>query len=186
MLVILRAKSPFPGSYEKLNLKTFELSEVYQMFWDKLEKANYFLENIIETRDEPLDSRTILALLIDPISDGGQWVMFVNLVEKYGVVPKSFMAETFSSDNSDSMNTVLDSKAREYAKVLRDMHARVSSVDDLRQCKWQLFEEFYRILAIHLRKPPHRFYWEWGDKDKVFHRDGVMTPKDFYDKVRES
>ena len=64
------------------------------MFWDKLEKANYFLENIIETRDEPLDSRMIQALLSDPLSDGGQWDMFVNLVDKYGVVPKSFMPET--------------------------------------------------------------------------------------------
>ena len=92
---------------KKLNLKTFELSEVYQMFWDKLEKANYFLENIIGTRDEPLDGRMVLALLSDPISDGGQWNMFVNLVEKYGVVPKTLMPETNSSSDSGAMNTLL-------------------------------------------------------------------------------
>ncbi len=102
---------------KKLNLQTFELSEVYQMFWDKLEKANYFLENIIETRDEPLDSRMILALLSDPLSDGGQWDMFVNLVDKYGVVPKSFMPETISSSNSDSMNTLLAFKAERIREV---------------------------------------------------------------------
>jgi bleomycin hydrolase len=167
---------------KKLNLQTFELSEVYQMFWDKLEKANYFLENIIETRDEPLDSRMILALLSDPLSDGGQWDMFVNLVDKYGVVPKSLMPETFSSSNSDSMNTLLDSKLREYAKLLRDMYAKGSSVEELRKSKCELLEEFYRMLVIHLGKPPSNFYWEWRDKEKVFHRDGDVTPRDFYKK----
>jgi bleomycin hydrolase len=167
---------------KKLNLQTFELSEVYQMFWDKLEKANYFLENIIETRDEPLDSRMILALLSDPLSDGGQWDMFVNLVDKYGVVPKSFMPETISSSNSDSMNTLLVSKLREYAKLLRDMYAQGSSAEELRKSKCELLEEFYRMLAIHLGKPPCNFYWEWRDKDKVFHRDGDMTPREFYKK----
>ena len=167
---------------KKLNLQTFELSEVYQMFWDKLEKANYFLENIIETRDEPLDSRMILALLSDPLSDGGQWDMFVNLVDKYGVVPKSFMPETISSSNSDSMNTLLVSKLREYAKLLRDMYAQGSSAEELRKSKFELLEEFYRMLAIHLGKPPCNFYWEWRDKDKVFHRDGDMTPREFYKK----
>lgn len=167
---------------KKLKVQTFELSEVYQMFWDKLEKANYFLESIIETRDEPLDERTILFLLSDPLPDGGQWDMFVNLVEKYGVVPKSFMPETISSSDSDSMNTLLVSKLREYAKSLRDMHAQGSSVEELRKSKCELLEEFYRMLAIHLGKPPFNFYWEWRDKVNVFHRDGNMTPREFYKK----
>jgi bleomycin hydrolase len=167
---------------KKLNLQTFELSEVYQMFWDKLEKANYFLENIIETRAEPLDSRMLNALLSDPLSDGGQWDMFVNLVDKYGVVPKSLMPETYSSSNSDSMNTLLDSKLREYAKLLRDMCTKGSSVEELRKSKCELLDEFYRMLAIHLGKPPSNFYWEWRDKEKVFHRDGDVTPRDFYKK----
>jgi bleomycin hydrolase len=167
---------------KKLNLQTFELSEVYQMFWDKLEKANYFLENIIETRDETLDSRMIMALLSDPLPDGGQWDMFVNLVDKYGVVPKSFMPETNSSSDSDSMNTLLVSKLREYAKLLRDMHAHGSSEEKLRKSKHEFLEEFYRMLAIHLGKPPSKFYWEWRDKDKIFHRHGSMTPGEFYKK----
>jgi bleomycin hydrolase len=167
---------------KKLNVKTFELSEVYQMFWDKLEKANYFLENIITTRDEPLDCRMVLALLSDPLSDGGQWNMFVNLVEKYGVVPKTLMPETISSSDSAAMNTLLASKLREYAKALRDMHARGSSEEELRKEKIMFLEEFYRMLAIHLGKPTVSFYWEWQDKDKVFHSDSDMTPIRFYKK----
>ena len=37
---------------KKLNLKNMELSQNYPLFWDKLEKSNYFLENIIETTAE--------------------------------------------------------------------------------------------------------------------------------------
>jgi len=167
---------------KKLNLETFELSEIYGMFWDKLEKANYFLENIIETRDEQLDGRLMQWLLSDPIPDGGQWEMFVNIVEKYGVVPKSFMPETNSSRNSDPMNAILAAKLREYAKSLRDMYAQGSSIQELRESKGAFLEEFYRMLTIHLGRPPSSFYWEWRDKDGTFHRDGNITPMEFYRK----
>jgi bleomycin hydrolase len=167
---------------KKLNVETFELSEVYQMFWDKLEKANYFLECIIETRNEPLNSRMVQALLADPLSDGGQWDMFVNLVDKYGVVPKSSMPETDSSGNSDPMNTLLVAKLREYAKTLRDLFAKGVSVKELRKTKCDSLEEFYRMLTIHLGKPPSSFCWEWQDKQKAFHKHGNITPKEFYKK----
>ena len=101
---------------KKLNLRTFELSEIYQMFWDKLEKANYFLENTIESREEPLNSRLVSSLLSDPLPDGGQWNMFVNLIKKYGVIPKTFMPETENSNNSDPMNALLVTKLREYGR----------------------------------------------------------------------
>ncbi|MGA8904463.1 MAG: C1 family peptidase [Candidatus Bathyarchaeia archaeon] len=165
---------------KKLNLRTFELSEIYQMFWDKLEKANYFLETIIETRQEPLDGRLVDSLISDPISDGGQWNMFVNLIRKYGVMPKAFMPETANSSNSDPMNALLASKLREYAKVLRDMNEEGASPTELREKKGGLMEEFYKLLCIDLGVPPEQFYWEWQDKDGVFHRRGNITPVEFY------
>jgi len=163
----------------KLNLKTFELSEIYQMFWDKLEKANYFLENVIETMDEPLDGRVVSLLLADPLSDGGQWNMFVNLVKKYGVLPKTYMPETYNSSNSEAMNTLLTSKLREYAKDLREMNG--SPPDELRERKEAFLEEFFRMLCIHLGTPIREFYWEWRDKDNEFHRRGKITPLSFFD-----
>jgi bleomycin hydrolase len=166
---------------KKLNLKTFELSEIYQMFWDKLEKANYFLENMIETREEPLNGRLLNFLLSDPISDGGQWNMFVNLVKKYGVVPKTFMPETANSKDSDAMNTLLASKLREYGKMLRDSEWKGVPTTELREKKRELMEEFYRLLCINLGRPPETFYWEWRDKSDLFHRRGVITPVQFYD-----
>jgi bleomycin hydrolase len=165
---------------KKLNVKTFELSEIYQMFWDKLEKANFFLESIIETREEPLDSRLLMWLLSDPLSDGGQWDMFVNLVRKYGVVPKSFMPETKSSNNSDAMNTLLETKLREYAKLIRDKHNANNELKKLYSIKQKSLEEFYRMLVVCLGKPPTEFYWEWRDRDEKFHRYGKTTPKEFY------
>ena len=165
---------------KKLDLTTFELSEIYQMFWDKLEKANYFLENIIETKEEPLNGRLVSSLLSDPISDGGQWNMFSNLIKKYGVVPKTFMPETENSNNSDPMNALFVTKLREYAKILREMNEHGASTTELREKKGELMEEFYKLLCINLGVPPETFYWEWRDKNGVFHRRGNITPVEFY------
>ena len=79
---------------KKYNLKNFEFSQNYFMFCDKLEKANYFLENIISTLDEPYDSRLMMWLVSEPLQDGGQWDMFVNLMEKYGAIPQTSMPES--------------------------------------------------------------------------------------------
>ena len=80
---------------KKLGVKTFELSQNYALFFDKLEKSNYFLESILETLNEPTAGRLVTYLLSGPLGDGGQWDMFANLVEKYGVVPKEVMPEIF-------------------------------------------------------------------------------------------
>ena len=85
------------GATQKMGLKEFEFSQNYLMFWDKLERANYFFEAIIETADRAVDDRTVAFLLDGPLADGGQWNMFVNLVSKHGLVPKAFMPETESS-----------------------------------------------------------------------------------------
>ncbi len=168
------------AAMEKMKLEAFELSQSYLMFWDKLEKANFFLESIIETREEPLDGRLVMWLLADPLNDGGQWDMFVNLVEKYGVVPKSVMPETHSSSLSRPMNRVLVGKLRENAQTLRTMHAQGAMVDEMRQVKGEMMEAFYRMLCIHLGQPPSDFMWEWRDKDKEFHRHGQITPVEFF------
>jgi bleomycin hydrolase len=160
----------------------FELSQNYTMFWDKLEKANYFLENILKTLDEPIGSRLLNFLLASPIQDGGQWDMFVNLILKYGVVPKSVMPETESSSSTGQMNDHITGKLREYACELRKEHDLGRSLEGLQEMKHRQMAEVYRMLCIHLGEPPSEFQWQWRDKDKEFHRDGVMTPKEFYSK----
>ncbi|HWD40315.1 MAG TPA: C1 family peptidase [Fimbriimonas sp.] len=160
----------------------FELSQNYTMFWDKLEKANYFLENILATLHEPIGSRTLDFLLASPIQDGGQWHMFVNLIKKYGVVPKTVMPETESSSSTGRMNDYITGKLRDYSCALRNASEGGATKDKLKDMKSQQMAEVYRMLCIHLGEPPRQFLWQWRDKDKVFHRTGEVTPQEFYDK----
>ena len=165
-----------------LNLKNFELSQTYQMFFDKIEKANYFLENILETLDEKTDSRIIMWLLSGPLNDGGQWDMFTSIVEKYGVVPKETMPETFASSNSARMNNILTLKLRGYASELRKNYQNGRMIEQLKDDKKQMVIEFYRLLTMFLGIPPKEFTFEYTDKDKNFHRDLEITPNEFYSK----
>ena len=107
------------AAMKSLKVDQFEFSQTYLQFYDKLEKANWFLETMIATSDEPTDGRLISFLLQDPIQDGGQWDMFTDLVRKYGVVPKTAMPDAESSGESTPMNGVLRAKLREYAAELR-------------------------------------------------------------------
>ena len=167
------------GAMKKLHLDNFEFSQNYTFFWDKLERANFFLENIIETAKAPLGDRMIDFLMGSVLGDGGQWQMFINLVDKYGVVPQAVMPETDSSSNSRLMNGVLVAKLREGAKILREMSAKKATLEELRAVKQDILKIIYRVLAIHLGVPPIKFYWQWHDKKKKFHRDGELTPHQF-------
>ncbi|MDR0837348.1 MAG: C1 family peptidase [Propionibacteriaceae bacterium] len=161
---------------EELKVDNFEFSQAYLHFWDKLEKANWFLTSIIELADRPLDDRTTARLLADPIGDGGQWDMFVSLVLKYGLVPKYAMPETESSSSTRSMNTTLCTLLRRGAGLLRAAVAAGEDADALRQ---QLVADVYRVLSIHLGTPPTTFVWQWKNKDKKFTRGGTFTPLEF-------
>ena len=107
------------GVMRKTGLKDFEFSQNYAMFWDKLERANYFLEAIIETADRDLDDRTVAFLLESVAGDGGQWNMFAALVAKHGLVPKGYMPETQSSSNTGRMNSILRYQLRQGARTVR-------------------------------------------------------------------
>lgn len=167
---------------ESMNLEDFEISQNYPMFWDKLEKSNYFLESILKTLDLPASDRLIAWLISSPIQDGGQWDMFVNLIRKYGVVPKEVMPETESSSATGQMNDRITWKLREYAVRLREAHAAGADRADLIVQKQTMLDEVYRMLSIHLGEPPTEFVWQWRDKDKEFHRDGLLTPHQFLEK----
>jgi bleomycin hydrolase len=167
------------GAKERMSLKEFEFSQNYLFFWDKLERANYFLEAMIAMADRPLDDRTVGCLLDRPIDDGGQWNMFVNLVRKHGLAPKTVMPETQSAGDTARMNGTLRYKLREGTRALRDLHASGASDATLREQKEAILRAIHRILAIHLGTPPEHFTWQWHDRDKAFHRDGEVTPQEF-------
>ncbi len=160
----------------------FELSQSHMMFWDKFEKANYFLEAVLATLEEPTDGRLIAHLFASPIQDGGQWHMFINLVKKHGIVPKTIMPETESSSNSGQMNWQITLRLKEFGCRLREAATSGKSVEELRAMKPAMLETVYKMLSIHLGEPPTEFEWQWRDKDKAFHRDGKLTPLEFYRK----
>ncbi len=171
------------GVMRKTGLKDFEFSQNYAMFWDKIERANYFLEAVIETADRDVDDRTVAYLLESVANDGGQWNMFAAIVAKHGLVPKGYMPETQSSSNTLKLNSALRYLLRQGAKSVRE--AAGTSAEAARAEKAEVLRTVYRVLCIHLGTPPERFDWQWTDKDKQFHRDGVLTPQEFAAKYVE-
>ena len=168
-----------PAAAKAMGVKEFEFSQNYLLFWDKLEKANFWLESIIATCDRDVDDRTVAHLLSSPSEDGGQWNMFVALVAKHGLVPKSSMPETHSSSKTSPMNRSLSQLLRRTARDLRSAAAGGASSEQLRASKGEALEVAHRLLAIHLGTPPTTVSWQWEDEDKNFHRDADMTPQEF-------
>lgn len=168
---------------KKYNLKTFELSQAYPLFWDKLEKSNWFFENVLDTLDEPLDGRLVSYLLADPIGDGGQWDMFKSLVKKYGVVPKEAMPETACSRNTREMDSYLTRYLRGAAKRLRESHAAGVAPDDLAAMKKEMMGDVYHLLVTCLGEPPASFGVRLRDKDGKLALSGTFTPAAFFDEA---
>ncbi len=165
-----------------LNLEDFELSQNYMLFWDKMEKSNYFLENILDTLDEPVGSRLLDFLLRDPVGDGGQWDMMANVAAKYGVVPKTSMPESAVSSSTREMGRVLTELLRSDAVILRRMASEGSDREALTLKKEEMLKDVYRILVICLGEPPKTVDFEVRDKDNNFIRDLGLTPQEFFKK----
>ncbi|KAJ2391552.1 bleomycin hydrolase [Coemansia sp. RSA 2559] len=165
---------------KEYNLEELELSQPFVFFYDKLERSNWFLENVLTTLDEDLDGRVMQFLLKDPVCDGGQWDMFVALVEKYGVVPKEAYPETYHTSNSGQMHKLLTTKLREYAKTMRAEHAKGKSIEEVRKLKDRMLKEIHRIMSLSLGQPPKKFNWVFYNKDKEFHEFRDITPLQFY------
>ena len=170
------------GAAAKLGVKDFEFSQAFLQFWDRLEKANFWLEQILTTAERDIDDRTVAHLMSTPAEDGGQWNMFVALVRKHGLVPKTVMPETVSSSATGPLNRDLSAVLRQAARDLRAEAQAGASDDALAQRKSDTLAVVHRMLCLHLGTPPERFGWQWRDSEKGFHRDGELTPLQFADR----
>ncbi|MBR2128279.1 MAG: C1 family peptidase [Bacteroidales bacterium] len=175
-LNVLRAKM-----IDKYELPGMEFSQNYIFFYDQLEKANLFLQGVIDTKDLPFEDRKVDWLFSNPLSDGGQFTGVSNLIVKYGVVPAEAMPETFQSDNTSQMATLLKLKLREDGLVLRDAAASGASAKKLQKMKVEQLSEIYRMLALCLGEPVKEFEWTRCDKDNNIVSRKTYTPKSFYD-----
>ena len=163
------------------NIKDFELSQNFTFFWDKFEKANYFYENILATANEELSSRKVAFLLQTPQQDGGQWDMLVAIIQKYGIVPKNVMPETFSSSQSRDLNTYLNKKLRKDAVTLRTLVEQGASDEEIQKEKENMLQEIYNLLATSLGTPPSTFDYSYVDTDGEYQLKRNLTPQLFYD-----
>jgi bleomycin hydrolase len=150
------------------SLDKFELSQAYLFFYDKLEKANFYLEQILDTAGEDLDSRLVQTLMAQPVSDGGQWDMVYNLVHKYGLVPQVLYPDSFNAKSSGAINQLITTKLREDGLKLRALATSgTASSKDVAAAKEKMVREIHLILTLTLGPPPspsNEFTWSYIDK----------------------
>ena len=181
-----------PAVIKKYRLEKFEFAQNYMVFWDKFEKANLFLENIIELRDRDHLDRDMTRILKSPCPDGGDWEYATHLIKKYGIVPKEIMPETNSSSSTGSMNRILYAALRTDAVKLRQMNEDGKSLSDLRTEKIKMLADIYKILVLNLGTPPTEFDWRYeykpedkkdsdDDDDLLVSELKTYTPKTFYE-----
>lgn len=166
----------------KYNLKGFELSKNYTLFFDKLERCNYFLDSIIRTLDEDLDGRLVSHILTDPMGDGGQWDMIKNIIKKYGLVPSYAMKESVNSSATANLNNYLTKILRMYAKNLRDSYKKEKDLEKLKKMQEEYMKKIYDVLSISLGTPPEKFDFEVRNEDEEFISDKNLTPQEFLKK----
>lgn len=165
----------------KHKAKNFTLSQSYNFFWDKLERANLFYEKVIATADKPLDDREVRSYFDFAGHDGGQWHMAISLVKKYGVVPSYVMPESFNTSATNGLASALADKERKDALALRRL-AQAGDQEGLEKARKTFLNEIYRMVAIAVGEPPKTFDLEYRDDDKNYHLDKNLTPVTFFNK----
>ncbi|MGN1345283.1 MAG: C1 family peptidase [Eubacteriales bacterium] len=165
---------------KKLNVESFELSQSYLAFFDKFERINYYIASIVDTADEPYNSRVVDHIVGTGVHDGGQWDMFVNIVKKYGVIPKACYPETFQSSNTGNLNRHINNYLRAKTPELRRL-AAAGDTENLAALRAEMLEKTYSFLCACYDVPPEDFDFEYKDKDGkvIVLRD--MTPLKFYE-----
>lgn len=157
----------------KYDLDEMEFSQNYCFFYDQLEKANLFLQGIIDTRQQPMEDKMVDWLFKNALGDGGQYTGVSDLIEKYGVVPSPVMPETFQSENTGKITGLIKLKIKEYALELRALPK--ASLKELEKRKVELLGTVYRMLALAFGEPVTSFTWSLkGGEAKTY------TPQSFY------
>lgn len=171
----------------RYNLSELELSPSYLFFYDKLEKANFFLNQMEQTAALDVDSRLVQHLLTDPICDGGQYDMFANIVQKYGIVPNHVYRDTFNTLASRNLNRMITTLLRQFGQEIRETMAagKLATGKNIRDLKVDQLKQIHKLLTVFLGAPPgptDPIVWEYVDKEKKYH-SLETTPLDFYKDV---
>ena len=161
-----------------------EFSQAYLFFYDQLEKANLFLQGVIDTGKKPIDDQRVQFFFKNPINDGGTFCGVADLTEKYGLVPKQVMPESYSSDNTSKMARLISSRLREDGLILRKMVAEGKKAADIEKAKTEMLATVYRMLALSIGEPPTQFTYAHRNKDgKAVGEPKTYTPQEFFKEV---
>ena len=164
----------------RYDLKEFKFSHAYPFFWDQLEKSNLFLQGIIDTREKPMDDKMVEWLFKNPLSDGGQFTGVADILTKYGIVPENVMIETFNSENTRQMASLISLKLKEFALNIREASTKGASPADLQKQKTEMLGEVYRMLVLTLGEPPAKFTWTLSNSQGEPVSTKEYTPQSFY------
>ncbi|MCR4765476.1 MAG: C1 family peptidase [Bacteroidaceae bacterium] len=176
-LNVMRAKA-----IDKYDMPAFEFSQNYSFFYDQLEKANLFLQGVIDTHKQSMDDKMVQWLFQHPLSDGGTFCGVADLVKKYGLVPKDVMPDTYSSTHTSSMRSLISQKLKEYGLKLRDEAAKGVKPADLETEKTAMLSTVYRMLVLNLGIPPKEFDFVRKDSEGKPVATEHHTPMSFYEK----
>ena len=165
----------------------FQFSQAYLFFYDQLEKANLFLQAMIDTYNKPMDDQEVEWLFKNPIGDGGQFTGIANLIDKYGLVPAEVMPETYNTNNTSSISNLIALKLREDGLQLREMAAQNGMTSaSLQQKKTEMLGTIYRMLTLTMGEPPAQFTWQQKNEKGEIVETGTYTPKEFYEKYAKT
>ena len=161
-----------------------EFSQAYLFFWDQLEKANLMLQGCVDTGKKPIDDPRVQFFFKSPIGDGGTFCGVSDLAEKYGLVPAEIMPESFSSDNTSKMRSLIASKLREYGLQLRDMAQKDRKQASIDKAKARMLAQIYKMLAMTIGEPVQKFSYAFKSKSgKAVGPAKEYTPQSFYQEV---
>ncbi len=139
-----------PYFINKYNLgPDFELSQAYLFFWHYLEQYESVLNLFYY---EKMSEEEKMERLFNLLSDGGNWIIFRRLVEKYGVVPKKSYGESWQSKNSKEMNRRMSEML---AKDLQKCHEIKDSDGNYKDFIQECLIRAERVLSLCMGKPPH-------------------------------
>lgn len=161
-------------------VKDFELSQNYLFFWDRIERANKFFDNILATADRDLHDRLVDYYLKSAESDGGQWANAASIIEKYGVIPHYVMPDTFNTEDTTDIAEVLTYLMKKDELVLRRLVHEKAGNEEIQETRQRMMSDVYRACAYAFGEPPAKFDLEYRDDDHQYHRQASLTPLEFY------
>lgn len=162
------------------NWGELKLSQNYNFFYDQLEKANLFLQGMIDNAEKPFDDKMVQWLFQHPLSDGGQFTGIADNISKYGVVPAEVWPETYTAENTSRLNNLISLKLREDGLELRKMVTGGLKATKIAERKEAMLAEVYRMLALTLGEPPTEFTWTRRNSEGKAIDTRKYTPLQFY------